>query len=191
MNISLKSAVSTVVLFLILAICGVNGSFAETVRIIELLKPAITEAGAANLAMKEPGEVFINRTGQVVFAVEELLADPESSQADNAMVNAAFSETQLVLSFFPEQEVRITVDSESRPGRNILSLGGHQGENSISTFSMTVTEESYLITYQDLDSGMVYKVVGDMVTGVGRVTEIDLKKLPPVYDSEPILPPQK
>jgi len=68
-------------------------------------------------------------------------------------------------------------------------MNGKGRSKKLSTFSMTVTEENYLISYQDLDTATLYRVVGNTQTGRGTVTEIDLEKLPPSSDLPPRVPP--
>lgn len=59
----------------------------------------------------------------------------------------------------------------------------------MATFSLTVTPESYLITFDDSDSRVRYRVVGDTETGVGEVTEIDLRNMPVTLDEPSPVPP--
>lgn len=188
MDFNFRYVISGLFLFLLFV---ANNNLIQASEVIELLKPVHQEKVSDNIMLNDSKEVYISRTGQVSISVNELFTSPDSQQKEEARIHQAFDQTKLVLSFFQDQEVIITVDSESRPGNNIVSLGGHHEEKKISTFSMTITDESYLITYQDLDNSIVYKVVGNCKTGIGKVTEIDLKKLPPVYDSEPIVPPGK
>jgi len=62
-----------------------------------------------------------------------------------------------------------------------LNLGGKATGNELSTFTMTVTENNYIIRYQDLESSMMYKAFGDTHTGIGQVEQIDITKMPPRY----------
>lgn len=190
MPTTIKIGIVSICSLFILIVFGSMNSIAQPAEIIELLKPITSETGFDNQSVEEPNEVYVNRTGRVVMAVEEIMGRNDNPANEHARIDNGFSEKQLNISFFNDQNVQIVVDSESRSKDNILSLGGHKNENVISTFSMTISDESYLITYHDLDNGLVYKVVGDIETGMGKVTEIDLKKLPPVFDSEPIVPSQ-
>ncbi len=166
-------------------------SFAASTGGIEIITPVDLDPSTYDQQTHKADEQYIVRTGQVFFAAKDFFWDVELESKSSAIANRVFSESELILAFFPEKKFRINIDSESRPKRNILSIQGRPGESRFSTFTMTLTEDNYLITFQDLDNGMVYKVVGNMKTGVGEVTQIDTKKLPPAYDLEPIVPPKK
>jgi hypothetical protein len=45
---------------------------------------------------------------------------------------------------------------------------------------MTIGSDGYLITLQDMKKGLLYRVRGNSQDGSGSVTEIDMKKMPPV-----------
>ncbi len=167
-----------------------SASIAAPKRSIDLLKPSVSNGKTFQKVTDGDAEVYINRTGEVTLAAKDIFGITGSTDSYSRVERGDFPDTELVLSFFPEQKIRITVDSESRPNANLLLLRGHKGESKISTFTMTLTNETYLITYQDLDNGMIYKVVGDMTSGEGQVTEIDLEKLPPTYDAKPVIPDQ-
>jgi hypothetical protein len=180
---------SKIFVLLFLSVFAGQGLSAAASRTIVLLQPDATEARVAGTAGRESGKAYIARSGQVVFAARELFLGRGSSGGRDARTSESFAGAEFVLSFFPGQNIRINVDSESESKTGSLSIGGRQQTGDFSTFSMTITDESYLITFQDLQSSMTYKVVGDMATGIGRVTEFDLDKLPPVYDSAPVIPP--
>ncbi len=178
-------------LSLMVTVSGYHITSAAASGVIEILKPVSNNSKTANQLQQNSGEKYIKRTGQVVFAAKDIFWEVELDKKSSAIAQRVFSESELVLAFFPEKEFRIQVDSESRPQNNILSIQGRPGESPLSTFTMTLTADNYLITFQDLDGGMVYKVVGDMKTGVGEVTQIDTEKIPPAYDLGPIVPPQQ
>lgn len=135
----------------------------------------------------EPPEPHVRRKGNVRFAVDLFL--PPAETGERVAASEAFSGRTLSLFFFPWLEFNIIVDSETRPQPDVLLLNGRLEGADMSTFSMTVTAESYLITLQNLETATLYRVVGDTETGNGEVTEIDLTKLPPVIHSPPLVPP--
>jgi hypothetical protein len=45
---------------------------------------------------------------------------------------------------------------------------------------MTIGSDGYLITVQDMNKDLLYRVSGNSGDGSGSVTEIDMKKMPPV-----------
>lgn len=170
-------------------------SLAAAADQIILLTPDKSGALSDSATIRKQGEEYIQRTGAVMFAAKGLLpgdtgtTPPEEPVSDGNRAEGGLAGKVMLVSFFTDKDVAVTVDSESKPGDNILSVRGRQKSAAFSAFTMTITDESYIISFQDAVSGLVYKVVGNSVTGVGKVTEIDPNKLPPVYDSEPIMPP--
>jgi hypothetical protein len=161
---------------------------------MKLLSPvSMPDSQAADQMLGEQREPFITRTGDVSLGSIDMFLQKFASfrSKNDSSGSFTFMGMSLLMSFFPEQETRIIVDAESHTADNVISLGGHQVKSDISTFSMTITQEKFLITYQDLDRAVLYRVVGDVKTGLGEVTEIDLRKIPPRYDSEPVIPQEK
>lgn len=159
---------------------------------LQLLSPLLEATGEISVqsAQKEQ-EMYINRRGMVHLDAVEIFRQSASLQAKTLGETGTFRGRRLTLSFFNDSEIEVTVDSESRSPQGTVSLNGHRTNRAISTFSMTVSSDAYLITYQDTEKKMVYRVVGDVGSGDGRVIEVDLRKMPPVYDAEPLVPPQE
>lgn len=132
-------------------------------------------------------EPYINRIGLVSFSTDVFL--PKTAESGSRRVSSmSFKGLSLSVSFFPEKQFVVIVDHVARPKPEILSLNGRIEGKEISTFSMTVTAESFLISLQDLNTATVYRVVGDTESGQGQATEIDLQKMPPRYSLPPIVP---
>lgn len=156
---------------------------------IQALLPAVVVANSHKPADNDDKEQqYVNRKGAVQFAADAFL--PKSKATGRRMAaSASFRGRGLALSFFPDRVFDIEINAESRPKPNVLSMNGRARGKNISTFSITVTPEQYIINYQDLETATLYRVVGDTETGRGQVTEIDLKKVPPAYDAPPRVPP--
>lgn len=154
---------------------------------INILSPLENQADMANMASAGHPEPYKNRVGSVSFAADLFL--PMSAAGKRAAAETSFLGNVLSLSFFPDLEFDIIVDSETKPQPDIVSMSGHIEGADLSTFSMTVTSEGYIITLQNLDTAKVYRVVGDTKTRTGHVTEIDLTKMPPILHSPPLIPP--
>jgi len=170
--------------YLSISILQVNAQSYETV--LKPLESFSIDLEEQNLKSKE---IYINRKGLVNFSVNVFLpVDVEGKLLSHATsyINKGF-----VLSFFPDQSMTIIVDKESRPQPNVLSLLGHIPGETISTFSLTVTEQGYRIVFQDLQKRIVYRTMGNIKTGKGKVIEIDLDKMPPIKDLPAIVPPKK
>lgn len=168
----------------------VQNTFANPNNSLNLLSPvSVSNGQSTNQITQEETEPFVKRTGNVSLGPVDIFRK-ELALSNNSSRITIFKGKQLVIGFFPEREITVIVDSESYTPNNIISLGGHQVDSDISTFSMTITQGDFLITYQDIENGITYRVVGNVETGLGKVVEIDLKKLPPRYDSEPVIPPE-
>lgn len=156
---------------------------------LQLLSPAPEiHSPETNQLSRKPPEPFVNRTGKVILGPLVTLKNQLNTSTSAPANRIAFKGMKFFMTFFPGEELSITVDSESRPADKVIVLGGHINKGDISTFTMTITQESFLITYQDLENTLTYRVVGNLETGLGKVVEIDLRKVPPRYDSEPIVP---
>ena len=154
---------------------------------INILSPVANQADMAGLANAEHAEPYINRVGTVSFAADLFL--PISAAGNRVAADTSFLGNVLSVSFFPGLDFNIIVDTETKPQQDIVSMSGHlQGAN-LSTFSLTVTTDGYIITLQNLATATVYRVVGDTKTRAGQVTEIDLKKIPPILYTPPLVPP--
>jgi len=132
-------------------------------------------------------EDYILRSGGVDLAVDYFL--PRISEKEDPASPVAFFRGRILsVSFFPDKHYDIAIDSESRPKDNILSLIGHIEGQELAGFTMTITDESYLLRLRDFDASIIYRVVGDTRTGAGRVSEIDLRKMPPIEYQPPLVP---
>jgi hypothetical protein len=174
---------------LVIAACFIRpciaGDSAE--KNIRILSPREDQANLTNMASTEHPEPYINRVGAVSFAADLFL--PPSAAGLRVATGTVFLGNVLSVSFFPDLDFDIIVDSETRPQPDIISMSGHLEGSDLSTFSLTVTPEGYIITLQDLDTATTYRAVGDTKSRAGKVTEIDLKKMPPRLYSPPLVPP--
>lgn len=128
-----------------------------------------------------PTEAFIQRTGTVMLDVERFRPAAEGRSAQSVVSRS------LALQFFPDRQFAASVESETRPQPQVLALSARLVGHDLATVSITVTADSYLMSVQDMDHATLYRVVGNSNTGVGQVTEIDLRKLPPMFDGAPVV----
>ncbi len=165
------------------------GGRAETDRIEALwpvpdILPDIREKNEAELDL-EPS--YIIRQGTVELAVNIFL--PRSPEKDKRTVAAAaFQGRNLSIGFFADAEYSLKIDSENRPAQDAILLRGRLPDQDLSTFTMTITPQSYLIRLHDMDNSKLYRVVGDSETGLGRAAEIELDRLPPIRYMPPVIP---
>jgi hypothetical protein len=155
---------------------------------IEILLPFIpTSELNKDVSPTQAAEPYVNRIGMVSFAADVFL--PRTVEKDTRVASPKpFKGAALVISFFADKRFMVMVNHEARPKPEVLSLNGSIQGQDISTFSMTVTPESFLIFLQDLDTATVFRVVGDTESGLGRATEIDLRKMPPRHYLPPLIP---
>lgn len=134
-----------------------------------------------------PSQPHVTRTGAVNLAVDNFF--PRSLETGRRTVSpVSFQNRTLSLSFFPDKSFTIVISSDSRPQKDIITLSGRLEGQELSTFSMTIDQDNFLIKLQDIDTGQVFRVLGNTETGIGRVTEIDPSKMPPIIYLPPLIP---
>lgn len=187
-NKTIQYYVLTIHTVLVLILTAVTAPAAnDSLKIIALTPVTASDNISANI-VQDKGNVYIKRKGEVSFAADTFL--PKSSKTGRrAAANTSFRGRALSVSFFPEQTFNIDVNHDARPQKDMLSVNGKGRSKKVSTFSMTVTEDTYIMNYQDLDTATLYRVIGNTQTGLGTVTEIDLEKLPASYDLPARVPP--
>jgi hypothetical protein len=153
------------------------------------LLTVLNSNSSANVS-RSAGEAFEMRTGSVALDVDQVL--PKSPTTGKREASAtSFKGSAVTLGLFLDKQFSGVVTSEARPEVGVLSLHARRDVDDIATVTMTVSSESYMITIQDLPNAMVYRIVGNTETGVGVVTQNDLKLMPPVLDGAPIIPPSR
>ena len=125
----------------------------------------------------------IKRDGRIKLHVSNFFPQILSSRKDGVKKTGSFKGRVMDISFFSDYLVKVLVDSDVRPQQNVLNLAGKlKSLNSMSTFSMTVTDESYLIFVRDLENKRIYRAVGNTQNGTGEVVEYDMTTFPPMWD---------
>ncbi len=156
---------------------------------IRVLRPATaSDTWMESTGGRADAEPFVTRTGVVVLETSRFLSSSFQTEPQTG-IPPSFQRRSLTLTFFPDVSVEIEISADSRPSPEILSLNGRLAGQELATWSLTVTPESYLITYDDPQTTYLYRVVGDSETGLGRVTEIDRRDMPPVLHLPPLVPP--
>ena len=61
-----------------------------------------------------------------------------------------------------------------------IIVNGILKDHKMRTVVMTIGSDGYLLTVQDMNKDLLYRVSGNSSDGSGSVTEIDMKKMPPV-----------
>lgn len=178
-------------LMLSLASAGVfaAGNDAPVMQVLRAIPASESQAlGGAAASVAAPPDAYRVRTGAVALQTDAFL--PATSSAVRGLASSAsFSSQTLALELFPDTYVEVEVSSESHPAPDVVSLNGRVPGSALSTFAMTVTPDGYLMTFDDPAQPYRYRVVGDSATGVGQVTEYDLRNAPPVLYAPPLVPP--
>jgi len=167
----------------------VGAALAETTIRIVWTDNADTRQTTEYFIDRDVNKKEISRIGQVIFDVDVFF--PMSQDRANRKASAtSFLNSNISVEFFADTEYMINIDYDNRHKSDSISLGGRLDGHELSTFTLTVSTESYLITLQDMSSAKLYSVVGNTQTGLGTVTEIDLKKTPPIKYLPPRVPEQ-
>ena len=122
----------------------------------------------------EPYEV---RQGQITLA-PEILPGAANAQARIA-VSKGDTDTASI-SFFADVTYEVIVDSVRHQADGTIIISGKLEDHKIGTVVMTIGADGFLITVQDMNQALLYRVTGDSRQGSGTVTEIDMKKIPPM-----------
>lgn len=151
-----------------------------------LLKPL--ERTSIEIQETTTNEVYEVRKGRVSLNTKAFY------QGDQIQ-DSKFSSTALLkgktveIGFFQDKRFDVIVESENRLENNTILFSGKIINAELSTMTITVTPETYIINIQDMDNSMLYRVVGNTSTGIGVVVEIDQKKLPPMMGLPPLVTP--
>lgn len=160
---------------------SVGFSFSEgSIRIIE---PFGDNSTIRMSIQKNKQMEHVKRKGQIKLHVKDFFPQILSSQKDSVSKARSLKGHVMDISFFPDHRFKVLVDSDVRPQQNVLNVSGKfQSLESISTFSMTLTDESYLIFVRDLEKKVIYRAMGDAQNGAGEVIEYDMTKFPAMWD---------
>jgi hypothetical protein len=73
----------------------------------------------------------------------------------------------------------VTVVAVEQSPLNLVSLRGRLEGQQMESFVLTVAEDGFIVSCQDLEAGILFRAHGNALTGIGSVTEVDLSKIPP------------
>lgn len=118
------------------------------------------------------------RKGRMIVAPELLPGNDVSVGQEKK--NAPVKGDTLSIQLFNDVKHDVKIDSVKHHADGTMIINGKLKNHDHSTMVMTIGKEEYLITVQDMNTGMLYRVRGNSRDGSGSVTEIDMKKMPPM-----------
>ena len=137
------------------------------------VKEEVTQT-KANVVLK-PHEV---RKGKIAISQDIL---PRMDAKGKRLKQIAPSKGDIVsINLFDDVQYDVTVDSVNYNADGTIVIHGLLKNHKLRTVVMTIGSDGYLITVQDMNKAMLYRVSGSVVDGSGHVTEIDMRKMPPV-----------
>jgi len=134
-------------------------------------------SGEVSAMAKSEVPPYMKRQGRIGIAVNLIVAAQALKPGDS-----------LTLNFFEDSPYTVIVRTIKHDTNGIVTITGNIAGEDLSTFILTGSPESYLITLQDLSKSIVYRVSGDMLQGEGAVSEVDQKKMPPMIHLPPLTP---
>lgn len=118
------------------------------------------------------------RKGKIALSQDML---PKTSRKGNHREQIAPSKGDTVsLNLFDDVKYDVQVDSVEHHADGVLIVNGKLKNHKLKTVLMTIGFDGYLITLKDMNKARLYLVNGNSSDGSGSVTEIDMKKVPPV-----------
>ena len=122
-------------------------------------------------------EKYEIRRGRIAVLPEVVPQEPGTIRRPKIVIARGDAVT---LTFFPDVAYQATVDAATYHPDGTLSVSAGLSDHGIRTVTLTMGREGFLITLQDMNRAMLYRAAGDSSRASGIVTEIDMKKMPPV-----------
>ncbi len=185
---SFGASIFFVVLAFFVVLLGNTITLSEEGVSMMILRPL--ENASLEKKVASVNEVYEVRKGLVILDTRAFYErhSENVSSSDNSPVLMKGRTVQLGL--FPQKGFDVIIERENRLDNNVILLSGKVIGLDISTVTITIAPDSYIINLQDMPNSILYKVVGNTMTGIGTVTEIDQKKIPPMINLPPLIPPK-
>ena len=118
------------------------------------------------------------RKGKIAIPQDML---PNTDSKGNRRIQIVPSKGDTVsLNFFDDVAYDVKVDSVNHNADGTIIVNGILKDHKLRTVIMTIGSDGYIIRAQDMDKALLYRASGNSSNGSGSVTEIDMKKMPPV-----------
>jgi hypothetical protein len=82
------------------------------------------------------------------------------------------------LSLFDDVDFYITFTQVSRIKEGQTLAQGHLSGHELATVTLTQLNDRYLMSIQDMENDLIYRITGNEFTGKALIIEVDLKKMP-------------
>ena len=118
------------------------------------------------------------RKGKIAISQNML---PKTDSKGNRRIQDVPSKGDTIsINFFDDVKYDVKVDSLNHNADGTIIVHGALKDHKLRTVTMTIGSDGYLVTLQDMNKDLLYRVSGNSSNGSGSVTEIDMKKMPPV-----------
>jgi len=138
-----------------------------------------SETGVMQSRTNGPLDAHELRKGRIALSPEIL--PKASGRVDRAAIAPSRGDDDTVsVSLFSDVSYDVTIESVKHHADGTMVVNGRLKDHTMGTVVMTVGSDGFFITVQDMKKGLLYRVKGDSRQGTGTVTEIDMKKMPPL-----------
>jgi len=117
------------------------------------------------------------RKGRISISPE--IMPQASGTASQSRIAISRGDT-VTLTFFADVTYKVAVDAVTYHPDDIITISGGLHDHMNRTVVLTIGPASFLITLQDVNRALLYRVTGDSGQASGTVTEIDMSKIPPM-----------
>jgi hypothetical protein len=145
-----------------------------------LLTWPVADEGTIQSRSNEPLKPHEMRKGRIALA-PEILPKPAGAVDRHAEIAPSKGDDDTVsVNLFIDVSYDVMVDSVKHHADGTTIVNGKLKDHTIGTVVMTIGPDGFLMTLQDMQKGLLYRVTGNSLQGSGTVTEIDMKKMPPM-----------
>jgi hypothetical protein len=145
-----------------------------------LLTWTAEDGGAMQSRSTESLKPYEIRKGRITVS-PEILPKPAGAADHRAEIAPSKGDDDTVsVNLFSDVSYDVLVDSVKHQADGTMIINGKLKDHKIGTVVMTIGPDGFLMTVQDMKKGLLYRAAGDSREGSGSVTEVDMKKMPPM-----------
>lgn len=117
-----------------------------------------------------------NRMGQIILAPESLTAYGSASNSKAGIRSS--TEDLFLISFFADANYEVIIEQINTQADGTRIVSGKIRDHNLKTFVLTIATDGFVLALQDMNRNLLYRATGNPSSGLGMVTEIDMKKIP-------------